>query len=461
MDSPRRELPTRLNLWDAVSIIVGIIIGVGIFQNPKDVAEKAPDAWLAMGTWLVGGILVMFGTLCFAELASAYPRSGGEFVYLTRAYGSLVGFLFAWTQLSVIRSCSIGWLAYMVGVYLIQFFDLSQSYVFPIAIGSLLGLTIINILGVTLGKVTQNIFTVAKILAMGVVIWIGWGWGSWGNLNIAKVAFGGAHGFIHQSLAGPKPGWFIVAMVPVLWAYSGWNEAAYIVSEVKRPTKNLPRALLIGTSLVIVIYVLMNLSYLMALGIPRLADSEAAASELVNLAYPGRGKELISLIIGISALGAMNGMIITTSRLCHEFGTEHALFRHLGHWHAGLSTPLIALAFQAGLVGLMMIGVERLGKGDEKLDTMIQITGAVFWFFFLLTGFSVILLRRKNPTIDRPFKVPGYPWLPLIFCFSCGAMFLGTIVFQPKHALIGLGILLAGLPLFFISNRMKQSEPLA
>jgi amino acid transporter len=445
-------MPVRLNLVDAISIIVGIIIGVGIFENPHDVAKLAPSAEAALGLWFAGGLLALVGALCFAELASTYPRSGGELVYLTRAYGRLIGFLFAWTQLSVIRTCSIGWLCYMFGVYTQRLSLLESQWIFPLALGSLWLLTVINMLGATLGKNAQNLLTLCKVAGLVLIITIGIGWGETSNLRVVNPR--------------PQPGWIFGGMIFVLWAYSGWNEAAYIVSEVKRRTKNLPRALLLGTALVIVIYLLANFAFLRGIGLEELGrgnenEKLGFAYDLVHLAWPGEGAVVINLLIMISALGAANGIIFTTARLCSEFGAEHALFSKLGQWHQRWGTPFAALFFQASFVSIMMFGVEFLGEGHNQLNTMILITGAVFWFFLFLTGLSVIVLRVKDRDIehegpDRPFRMPLYPLIPIVFCLACACMFAGAIQYIKLKSLIGLAILLAGVPLYFLSEGMRR-----
>src|SRR5437899_2745763 len=223
----------RLGLWDATSIIVGIIIGVGIFELPAGIFQKVPGPWEALGVWALGGMLALAGAFCFAELASTYPRSGGEYVYLTRAFGPLVGYLFAWAQLTVIRPCSIGWLAYVFALYAGALVSGGPHGILPLAIFSVVVLTGINILGVTLGTTAQNLLTVAKIVGLIAVIAVGMLWGSWENLALERRHV--------------ETSWFAWAMIQVLWTYSGWHEAAYAAAEVKDGRRNIPTALLLGT----------------------------------------------------------------------------------------------------------------------------------------------------------------------------------------------------------------------
>jgi APA family basic amino acid/polyamine antiporter len=451
MDLTRGEsVEPRLGLWDAVSMIVGIIIGVGIFENPSQIFELVPGPWSALGVWAAGGLLALVGAFCFAELASTYPRSGGEYVYLTRAYGRLAGFLFAWAQLAVIRPGSIGALAYIVAEYGAELWNLGGTETFLLAVGSVLALTAINILGVTLGKNTQNLLTLAKLAGLLLIVAVGFGWGHAPESPIRSDYQG-------------KEGWFATAMIFALWAYSGWNEAAYIVAEVKDGPRNIPLALILGTTAVTLIYLTVNAAFLFALGFER-ARGPAVPAEVLGLAWGGYGSRAISILIMISALGAINGMIFTTARIYSEFGYDHRLFQPLSRWSRRWGTPVRALATQACLTLALLAGISvwvsldaelNITKGFEK---MIEVTAAVFWLFFLLTGISLFILRAKDPDQSRPFRVPGYPLVPLLFCLSSAYMVYGAIYYKPWESLVGMGILLIGLALYFLPKKIVRKR---
>ncbi len=432
--SPEAVTP-RLGLWDATSIIVGIIIGVGIFKLPATIFASAPGPWEAIGVWALGGVLVLIGALCFAELASTYPRSGGEYVYLTRAFGSGAGFLFAWAQLAIIRPGSIGGLAYVFAEYACLAGGISNVWTVPLAFGAVAILTVINTLGVTLGTTTQNILTVIKLIGLAGIVVIGIGWGHWQapTGSEAPVAFS----------------WFPMAMIFVLWTYAGWHEAAYIAAEVKKGRRNIPLALLLGTVTITVIYLLVNVAYLMGVGWTGAQRSDAAAG-VVSLVWPGLGSSVINVLIMISALGATNGMIFTTARIYSEFGADHRLFRPLSRWNPKLGTPVTALVMQSLVSGAMILAVGVFGEGGKWLDAMIELTAAVFWGFFFVTGLALFVLRRKDADLPRSFHVPLYPVLPLVFCGWCAFMVFGSFQAEPAKSLIGLGLLLAGLPFYFI-----------
>lgn len=453
---PYDPAPARLGLWDAASIIVGIIVGVGIFEIPSDIFQAVPGPWQALVVWLAGGIFALTGAMCFAELASAYPRSGGEYVYLTNSFGSLVGFLFAWAQLAVIRPGSIGVLAYVFATYADRIWELPSYGQLGLAVLSVAGLTAINILGVTLGAYTQNLLTVLKVLGVATIAVVGLGVSS-------PAAFDAAPNEVGR-------GWFATAMILVLWTYAGWHEAAYIAAEVKDGRRNIPRALILGTLAVTIIYLLVNLAYLLGLGFVE-AKRSGIAANLLEQVWPVGGVSAISVLIMISALGAINGMIFTTARIYSEFGADHRLFRPLSHWSKTWGTPARALVVQgvisvAMIVGVALVADVRLAR--INLDAMISVTAAVFWAFFFLTGVALFVLRRIDPETPRPFRVPLYPVLPLLFCAACGYMVYGSILYKPWHSLIGVAILAVGLPFYFIPKKRRyvpapapEPEPLS
>ena len=349
-------IEAKLGLWDAVSIIVGIIIGVGIFETPHDIFAAVPHPAYAIGLWVLGGVLALIGALCFAELASAYPRSGGEYVYLTRAFGPLTGFLFAWSQLSVTRSGSIASMAYIFGSKRrLRLFGYDETVdIFLLAGLSVVVLTSVNILGVRMGTRTQNVLTVAKVVGLAALVIVGFGWG---NPRLSASRRRRPHG----------SGWFAGAMIFVLWTYSGWHEAAYIVAEAKNHTRNIPLALMFGTAIVTVIYVLVNLALLHGLGFEGAKDEQATVN-LIELAWPSYGARVMDVLIMISALGAINGMIFTTARIYSEFGVDHRIFKTMSHWSRRWKTPARALVIQGVVCLAIIAGVWFGGRRSVRQD---------------------------------------------------------------------------------------------
>jgi amino acid transporter len=460
-----RPIQTRLSLWDTVSIIVGIIIGVGIFRTPGEVFRDASGPWLALAIWGFAGLLSLVGAFCFAELASTYPRSGGEYVYLTKAYGPLTGFLFAWAQLAVIRTAgSIAAVAYIFADYAADLWPwalggLEKAALAALAIG---GLSAVNILGVRLGKRTQNTLTALKVVGLGVILLAALLWARSAAPAATAVAATGAAAPSPQAPQGDLLQGLALALIGVLWTYAGWHEAAYVAAEVENRRRNLPLALLLGTGAVVVLYLLVNAAYLVGLGYEAAASSETVAADVLSLVPWGHARQAMSVLVVVSALGAINGMIFTSSRIYAEFGADHRLFAPLARWSRRWGTPVRALVLQA-LLCIAMVTVVAVGfQGQDGFGTIVKCSSPVFALFFFLTGTALIVLRRKEPNVERPFTTPLYPLMPLLFCAFWAFMLCGSIWYAPVEAAVGLGILLAGLPLYVLSRgweRVKEEEP--
>jgi amino acid transporter len=532
--SPREpRSPARLGLWDTVSIIVGIIIGVGIFKTPSTVFDYASGPWAALAIWGFAGLLSLIGAFCFAELASTYPRSGGEYVYLTRAYGSWMGFLFAWAQLAVIRTGSVAAVAYLFAYYAARLFDLDPDMgALPVSLLAALViavLTLVNILGVHLGKRTQNTLTVLKVAGLGVILVAGLlcarpaepvvyrgtlvhaGDGTvslrsepdGGTVRVkvapgARVSVDGKdlnpateqkwrladlnaqHDLTevkllvdpHHAEAGASRvkattstslAALALALVLILWTYSGWHEGAYIAAEVENRRRNLPLALILGTGAVMVLYLLVNLVYVTGLGFEAAADSPTIAADVLGLVPWLYGEQAMAVLVMVSALGAINGMIFTSARIYSESGADHRLFAPLARWDPRWGTPVRSLLVQGGISILMIVVVGVGFSGKDRFDTLVNCTAAVFCLFFLLTGISLIVLRLKEPHIERPFVTPAYPLFPLLFCAFWAFMLAGSIRYALAEAVLGLGIMLMGVPLYLLSRGWtwvsKADEP--
>jgi amino acid transporter len=467
-----QPIKAQLGLWDAVSIIIGIVIGAGIYETVPFILKNVSGPLMGLSVWVFGGLLSLIGALCYAELATTYPRSGGDYVYLTRAFGPWVGFLFGWAQLVVIRSGNIGMMAYVFADYAIRVWDfgagaprlIAESHVtFLYALAAVVLLSVLNILGVVFGKSTQNVLTAAKVLGLGGILIAGF--------------------FLTQGAAVPsdlplaEPGSLGLAMVLVLYTYGGWNDAALVAAEQKNPRRNIPLALVLGTVSITLIYLAVNAAYLRGLGFEGVRQSRAVAADVLQRARGENWARAISLLVMISALGAVNGMIFTGSRVYSTLGADYRLFAWLGRWHPRLGTPLWSLATQA-LITLIMItavGTEigrsainglllRVGfepfswEGHGGFDTLFKCTAPVFWLFFLMTGLSLFMLRRRDRRIERPFSVPLYPVVPIVFCGMCAYMLYSATVYAKKLALLGAIPILIGLPLYFLSSRRVSIE---
>lgn len=444
MDQAHAPRPAQapLGLWDTVSLIVGIIIGVGIFKAPGEVFLNLGGPWAVLGAWTLGGILSLVGALCFAELASTYPRSGGEYVYLTRAYGSAVGFLFAWAQLAVIRTgAGIAALAYIVAEAASQLVDLSDAGLVATAVVVIAALSLVNVLGTIPGKHTQNWLTIAKVVGLAGLVLAGF--------FLARPAASGA-----PAAAPVAAGSFWMAMIFVMYTYDGWNEASYVAGEVHQWRRTVPLALVLGTGAVMAIYLLVNSAILVGLGFATAHTVPAPVTTMVSEALGPQGGNAMRLLIIISALGAISGTIFAGARLYAELGADHGLFAPLSRWSHRWQSPAGALWFQAAISIVTVVAVGLCGFGQRGFDVLVTVTAPVFWLFFLLTGLALFVLRIKEPDIERPFRVPGYPFTPLVFCGWCTYMLAGSVIYAKAQGLIGLGILAVGLPLYVLSRKL-------
>lgn len=426
-----------LSAIDAVALVVGLVVGAGIFETPAVVALNAGSTEVALLTWLLGGGVSLVGALCYAELATAFPHAGGNYHYFMRAFGKGVAFLFAWARMTVIQTGSIAILAFVFGDYASQLLRLGEYSSSLYAGGAIALLTGLNILGIQQGKWTQNFLTATKLLGFLLVIIVG-------------LAFDPTSPT--SSLANPAPqeGALGLAMIFVLLTYGGWNEAAYISAELRQVGHNMVRVLLWSLGIITGIYLLINWAFLQGLGLAGTAASDAVAADLMRRALGEPGAIFISLLIVVSVLGAANATIITGARTNYALGQDFSLFSFLGRWHNRAQTPTHALVVQGGItLTLVLLGtLTRSG-----FETMVDYTAPVFWFFFLLSGVSLFVLRLREPQVTRPFQVPLYPLTPLLFCGICAYMLQSSLAYTGIGASVGVAVLLAGVPLLILAGR--------
>lgn len=431
---PKKEL----SLFDSTCIIVGIIIGAGIYQMAPDIAKGAGSWWGVLAIWAVGGLLSLFGALGYAELATAYPREGGDYVYLSRAYGPWAGFLFGWGQLAIIRPGDIAVMAFAFATYARTIYDPLAAH--PeysqraFAATAVIALTAINILGVKEGKWTQNLLTTVKALGLLAIV----GVAVFAPRRASPVGASAVDSFPLS-----------LALVFVLFTYGGWNEMAYVAAEVKNFRRNIVRALVLGAAVVTMLYLLVNGAFLYTLGYAGLATSKAVATDAISTAFPRIGGGLISALVCISALGAVSGLIFTGARISYALGAEHSAFRFVGKWHARTGTPAWALAVQGAIaVGLIV----ALGS---FVDTILY-TAAPVYSFYLATSLAVIVLRFKDRAVERPYRVTGYPFTTLLFSAVCAFLIYSTVSYawnvKTKSLCLLEGVLLAGMVIYCLTD---------
>jgi amino acid transporter len=386
--------------------------------------------------WVLGALITLAGALCYAELATMYPENGGDYVYLTHAYGRPVGFLFAWAQLWIIRPGSIGALAYVFAQYAHQLLPIGKGWqaVMGYAIAAILALTGINLLGVRQGKWTQNLLTSIKVLGLTAVFLVG----------ISSGSSAGTQA--HTPVTTPAN--FKLALILVLFAYAGWYEMACVGAEVRDPKRNILRALVLGTLVVTAVYLLVNLSFIFALGYDRFAASQAVAVDVMKLRMGDWAGRLISLLICASALGAINGLTFTGARINYAVGREHRIFSWLGRWSAERDTPVWSLLLQAAVTLTLVIGF-GWARGQNGFVTLVRFTTPVFWLFFFLVGVGLVVLRFRQPEVARPYRVPLFPLPPVLFCGTAVFMMYSSITYaldnKSNEAWWSIGIFAVGV----------------
>ncbi|MFC4765074.1 APC family permease [Dyella koreensis] len=429
----------RLSSWDAAMIVVGGIIGGGIFLNPGIAAQRTESGLALLLVWVGAGLLTLIGALCYAELGARRPHAGGSYVYLREAFGSLAGFLFGWTMLLVIYSGSSAAVATIFASYASSVFGLPTTAIKPLAAGALVFVAGINLFGLRLGAQVQNLFTLLKLLAVAVLVVCG-----------LFLAGAGGSGVLAVD-AGRADVGFMGAALPVLFAYSGFTYLNNLAGEVREPQRTLPRALLVGMLLVIAVYALVNVAYLAVLGHDGLAASSTPAADVMNRVFGPIGAKLIAVGIAISTLGFCNITLVAGARVLQVMGDDGLFFRSVARLHPKHRTPNVALLLLSGWAVLLAIS----GSYGQLLDY------ATFgdWLACAL-GVATLFWYRRQQGAQASFQVPGYPLLPLIFVGVIAWVVVKTMMDNPRNAGIGLLIMAAGVPVYYVWRRMfPTSQP--
>ena len=433
---PRPVLRPR----DAFAITIGIVVGAGIFRMPSLIAGVSGSELVMLTAWLVGGLLSIIGALCYAELATTYPQAGGDYSYLRRAYGPRLAFLYGWARLAVIQTGSVALLAFVVGDYMAQLFDLGAWSSAAYAAAAMVGLTAVNWLGIRQGAATQFWLTVLELGGVVVIIVAGL---LFAPVGTAIAAPGG------DSAMG-------LILVFVLLTFGGWNEAVYITAEVRDARRWMPRILVLSLVVISLLYLLINLAYLRVLGLGGMAGSEAVAADLMQHVFGGPGAVLMSGIVVAAALTSANATLITGARSVYAVGRDFPALAFIGRWDERSGSPRVAMLVQGGLA-LLLVGLGALAMDGFQLA--VEYTAPVFWLFFLLVGISLFVLRRREPDIERPFRVPLYPILPLAFCLTCAYLLWSSLAYTGIGALVGVAVLAAGGVLLLYLRPSNPSTP--
>ncbi len=430
------SLLRSLSLYDATMLVIGCIVGVGIFRTASPIAEHLQSPMLILALWVVGGFVSLCGALCYAELAAMFPASGGDYVYIREVYGGFWGFLFGWTKLFIERTGTIAILGFVFAEYGNRIFPYGEHAFRWVAAGAIAVLTGVNVLGVQWGKYVQNVFTALKILAL------------------ASIVAAGVLVFANRSTVAPDwafPAFSFstlqslgVAFVFVLFTYGGWTEAAYVAEEVKDPTHNVPKAIVGGVVLTGLLYLLVNWSYLLFIPIEALPKTPLVASSVMQDMLGDAGGAFIAWMVACSAFGALNGYILTGGRILYAMGKDYALFARLGRVHPGFHTPASALWLNAVIaIGLVF---------TKTFDQIMTYSTVVISVFFTMAVFAVMILRRTRPKQPRPYRAWGYPLSPLLFCLTMIGFILDVCCKKPDEAAFGFLLLLLGIPLYWWSR---------
>lgn len=443
-----------LSVLDATAMLVGVVVGIGIFGFPPLVAQHAwsPASYMAM--WTAGGLLMLVGALCYAELGSAYPDTGGEYTFLVQAWGRKLGMLFAWARGTIIQTGAIAAVAFIFGDYAQRLLPLGGQGPAWYAALVVAVLTAVNMAGTLESRLLQRLLTLATVLAMLMIAIAGLMLPGAAGLDAAPgvatpgvATPDGAAALVSPAGPASLAGSLGMGMVFVLLTYGGWNEAAYLSGEIRDVRRNMSRVLLLGSLVVTAIYLLVNLAYLRVFGLHELRGSQAVGADMMSLLAGSWAAVLLSLVVCCTALGTINACIFTGARVYHALGRDVPALHSLAAWRSRGATPARALALQ-GAITLLLIWFGAVSEGG--LQAMVAYTAPVFWLFMLLTALAVIVLRRRDGAHTRSFRVPLYPLTPLLFAATCLALFLASARYAGAGAWLGLLVLAAGLPLLWL-----------
>ena len=428
--TPRAEV----SVLHGIAFIVGIVVGIGIFKSPQEVAQNVANAPVFIAIWIAGGLITLIGALVYAELGSAYPSGGGEYRFLSHALGRPVALLFAWARVSVLQTGIIAAVAFVFGDYAQRLVPLGPWGPALHAALALFILTVVNLFGAPKGRGFQLLLTGMSVTAI-----------------IAVVVAGLSHVPTHGTLtpAPPAGGTALgLALIFVLFTYGGWSEAAYLSGDMRDNRRNVMRALVIATGVITLIYVLMNLAYLNVLGLDGIRNSNTVGADAVRKVAGAYSEVALALLICCAALGALNASLFTGARLYRAVGNDLPVLQRLGLGATHRGNPTAAFLVQ-GAVAMSLIGFGAMTR--DGFRAMVTFTAPVFWLFLLLVGISFFVLRHREPERERPFRVPLYPLTPALFCLTCAFLLYSSLVYTGLGALVGVAVLLIGVPVVWLT----------
>jgi basic amino acid/polyamine antiporter, APA family len=441
-DTPQPLLRRR----DAIAIIVGIVVGAGIFKTPSMVAGVTGDAGWAIVAWGLGALVSLAGALCYAELATTYPHAGGDYHFLTRAWGRNISFLYAWARATVINTGAIALLAFVFGDYMSKVMSLGPGSGALWAALIVIVLTAVNIAGLRTSARTQNLLTIIEVVGLVAIAIAGF---------LATPATGATPPPFSST---PALGLFGLSMVFVLLTYGGWNEAAYISAELKGGRREIVPVLITSLAILAAIYIVVNLALLHGLGLKGLADSKATGADVMERAFGLRGAQLVSLFVAIAALTSINATMIVGGRTNYAMGRDWSALRFMSGWHAQRGTPRMAMLVQ-GAIALALVGFGALQH--DGFEAMVEFTAPVFWTFLFLVGLALFRLRSKDPAAERPFRVPLFPFTPIVFCAACAWLAYSSVTYAASRNAVHISLIVMAIGVVALLLTRAKRPPTA
>jgi APA family basic amino acid/polyamine antiporter len=435
----------RLSVWHAVAVCIGMVIGAGIFKSSPVAAANLPSSSALLAVWIFGGAMSLAGAMCFAEMAAAFPDQGGDYNFLRQAYGDGMAFLFAWSRFAVIHTGSMALLAFTFGDYLAATFDLGTYGGTWLAAATIVALAVVNLAGLRFGIGTQVWLMVLVVVGLVAVIAAG----AW--VAVApELRDSVQNGTLDRLDVG-------TALVFVFLAYGGWSDTATLSAEMRDTTHGIKRALIVGMGVVTTLYVLVNWAFERGLGHVALAASNAPAADLMRLVFGRPGQLAIVGVVAVTSITSMNAILIAGARTTYAAARDTAALGHLGRWHVARGTPSAAIVAIAA-VSLALVGLGAYTRGG--FSTMVDYLSPVYWLFLTLSGVALFVLRRRFPAAPRPFRVPWYPLVPVVFIASSVYVLYSSLVYVRTGAVAGVGVLLVGVLLLLgLRWRAGRAQP--
>lgn len=419
------QLQRKITLYGLTMVAIGSCIGAGVFATPSKIVSDMPHAGWILILWLIGGLVTLTGALTFAELGGLFPKAGGVYVYLREAYGELTAFLYGWVMLLVVNTGSLAALSLVLAKYLTFFVPMSDSTQVLLAVATIAILTLLNIRGIDTSQWIINIFTTTKLIALLAIV-----------LVATFMRDQTPHTQIWSLSEGLPDRWgslLLTALIGVLWSFGGWHHATYLAGETRHPQRNVPRAILIGSVVVTLTYILVNLGYMWLLPLDAIAGNERLAGDALEVAIQGGGQG-VALIIAVSILGTMAIYTMSAPRIYFAMARDGVFFQQLAKLHPKYQTPANAMAVQSAWAILLLLFWGRF-------DSLITYVTFIDIAFMALAGASVFLFRKHMPTADRPYRAWGYPVIPLLYVLITTAFLVNTLLERPEQALAGLLVL--------------------